>query len=238
MTTLFRQLFGTYGMNQIKLLIVEDSILMREGLISLFKSQADFEVVGEATSVHQAIAKACELHPELILMDFYLPDGTGIDATRSILANRPNTNIVFLTVHEADENLLEAIRIGAKGYLLKNVPVVKLMESLRAVMRGEAAISRQMMSRVMAEYARITPGGTAPQNALKNLSTRELDILSQLLEGATNREIAHRLVISENTVKHHIHNILQKLEVKNRREAVELARENGLNHRHTNSVNS
>lgn len=225
-------------MNQIKILIVEDSILMREGLISLFKSQADFEVVGEAASVHQAITKACDLHPELILMDFYLPDGTGIDATKSILANHPNTNIVFLTVHEADENLLEAIRIGAKGYMLKNVPVVKLMEALRAVMRGEAAISRQMMARIMAEFSRATPGEQEKQNALKSLSPREMDILGQLVEGATNREISIALFISENTVKHHIRNILQKLEVKNRREVVELARDSGFNHRRSNSMNS
>lgn len=215
-------------MKTIKLLIIEDSILMREGLVSLFKTQSDFQVLGEAATVHQAIQKACELNPDLILMDFYLPDGTGIDATKAILTHRPETKIVFLTMHETDENLFEAIRIGAKGYMMKNIPVAKLTEALRAVMRGEAAISRQMMTRIMTELSRVPATGISKKNILKNLSSREMDILSHLVNGSTNREIAINLFISENTVKHHIRNILQKLEVKNRREIIELAREHGI----------
>lgn len=227
-------------MDPIKILIVEDSILMREGLVSLFRTQPDFEVLGEAGSVREAITRCRELNPDLILMDFYLPDGTGIDATRAILSLKPDISIVFLTVHAEDENLLGAIRIGAKGYMLKNVPVNKLMESLRAVMRGEAAISRQMMIRIMEELSsNSSAGGTGQTNVLKSLSSRELDILHHLVNGSTNREIAAHLFISENTVKHHVRNILQKLNLHSRREIVEFARQHGFrDHRNSSYLNS
>src|SRR5512140_2026512 len=139
-----------------KVLLVDDQILFREGLVSLFNSTTDFEMVGTAGSVHEGIERALETQPDIILMDFSLPDGTGLDATRAILEELPDCKIIFLTVFETDENLLAAIRLGAKGYMLKNVSSSSLISSLRALAQGEIAMSRKMMSKVL-EFSRTMP---------------------------------------------------------------------------------
>jgi len=211
-----------------KVLIVDDHVLFREGLVSLLKAQPDITVVGEAGGVAEAIGMTRELEPDLVLMDFGLPDGTGLDATQAILAERPGTNIVFLTVHEQDDRLFAAIRCGAKGYLLKNVPVAKLLDYLRGVERGEAALSPTMTSHVLEEFARLDPSRDPGPAELAELTTRELEVLRELATGATNLEIADRLCISENTVKNHVGSILTKLNLSNRREAASLARRYGL----------
>ena len=125
-----------------KILLVDDHVLFREGLAGLIDSQPDLTVVGSAASVEEAIAKAYELKPAVILMDFSLPDGSGLDATRAILSHSPNMSIIFLTMHDDDERLLEALRNGAKGYLLKNTSVNKLLSFVRGVQHGKAAITR------------------------------------------------------------------------------------------------
>jgi DNA-binding NarL/FixJ family response regulator len=163
-------------------------------------------------------------------MDFGLPDGTGLDATRAILADNPKTSIVFLTVHEEDDRLFAAIRSGAKGYLLKNVPIAKLLTFLKGIEHGEAAISRAMTSRILDEFARIEPPRERYHSDPDELTAREWEILRELTTGATNRQIAEKLVISENTVKNHMRNILAKLNLKNRREVANFARERFLNH--------
>lgn len=211
-----------------KILIVDDHVLFREGLVSLLKAQPGINVVGEAGCVHEAIAMARELNPDLILMDFGLPDGTGLDATQAILADQPEINIVFLTVHEQDARLFAAIRSGAKGYLLKNVPVSRLLTYLRGVECGEAAISGAMASRILDEFARLGSARASGQAEVGELTSREIVILKELATGATNREIASRLFISENTVKNHVGNILTKLNLRNRREAASFAQRHGL----------
>lgn len=205
-----------------RVLLVDDHILFREGLLSLLDSQPDIDVVGEAGSVGEGIEMTRDLQPDLVLMDFSLPDGTGLDATQTILSEYPKTKIVFLTVHEEDDRLFAAIRSGAKGYLLKNVPIAKLLTFLRGVERGEAAISPTMTSRVFNEFARLEPKGDLSSPV--ELTTRELEVLRELVKGASNREISDHLVIAENTVKNHVRNILSKLDLKNRREAAEFAR--------------
>lgn len=217
-----------------RVLIVDDHILFREGLAGLLRSQPDIDVVGECGTITEALDQAVQLKPEVILMDFSLPDGTGPEATRAILAQRPETKIIFLTVHDSDEHMIAAIRAGAKGYLLKNLSVSKLLASLRALERGEAAISRTMMARVLEEFALSTPPPNPETSPLIGLTSREIEVLQELADGITNQEIASRLFISENTVKNHIHNILEKLSLSNRREAIDFARKNGLsasNHR-------
>jgi DNA-binding NarL/FixJ family response regulator len=208
-----------------KLLIVDDHVLFREGLVSLLSAYPDFEIVGQASSVREAIDLTRQLHPEVILMDFNLPDGTGAEATRAILAEQPGCAIVFLTIYETDENLFAAIRSGARGYLLKNLPISKLVASLRSLASGEAALSRAMTARLLNEFSRSTPAPESVPNPLNKLSPRELDVLKLISAGASNQEIAKNLFISENTVKHHIHNILDKLELPNRNAAGRLARE-------------
>jgi DNA-binding NarL/FixJ family response regulator len=211
-----------------RILLVDDHILFREGLVSLLNSQPDLEVVGQAGSVLEAINLARELQPDLVLMDFGLPDGTGLDATQVILADRSETKIVFLTVHEEDDRLFAAIRSGAKGYLLKNVPVAKLLAFLRGIERGEAAITPVLASRILEEFSRLGPPRGRERVETGELTARELEVLKELATGASNREIADHLVIAENTVKNHMRNILAKLNLRNRREAAHFAQHQGL----------
>lgn len=211
-----------------RILVVDDQVLFREGLVGLLKGQPDLTVVGEANTVSEAIAMARNLKPDLILMDFSLPDGTGLEATEVILAERPETNIIFLTIHEQDHRLFDAIRSGAKGYLLKNVPVSKLLDYLRGVERGEAAISLTMASQILQEFYRQRPRSDTERVELSGLTWREQEVFRELVTGATNQEIAERLVIAENTVKVHVRNILTKLNLRNRREAASYARKHNL----------
>jgi two-component system NarL family response regulator len=211
-----------------RVLIVDDHILFREGLVGLLRSQPDMEVVGECGTVREAVEQAGRTKPDVVLMDFSLPDGTGVEATKEILTDQPETAVIFLTVHDNDERMILAMRSGARGYLLKNLSVSKLLASLRALERGEAAISRVMMAKVLEEFAQSTPPVSQEPSPLVGLTSREIEVLQELADGITNQEIATRLYISENTVKNHIHNILEKLNLSNRREAIDFARKNGL----------
>jgi two-component system nitrate/nitrite response regulator NarL len=208
------------------ILVVDDHIMFREGLIGLLRSIPEFHVVDQAGTMYEGIEKALRHKPNIILMDFSLPDGTGLEATEIILEQLPECKIVFLTVYETDENLLSAIRLGAKGYMLKNVSSSSLIASLRALEQGEIAMSRKMMSKVL-EFSR-SRLPSFRQDTVNKLSPREIEILLKLQTDASNSEIAQQLYLSENTVKHHIHNILDKLGVENRRQAGLIAREMGL----------
>lgn len=206
----------------IRVLIVDDHILFQEGIASLIGKQPDFVVVGGAASVEEAIAESSRLQPDLVLMDFTLPDGTGLEATMAILAERPCTKIVFLTIHEEDERLFQAIRCGAKGYLHKNTPVTQLLAYLRGLEQGEAALSASSVARILEEFAQ-SPAREEPA-VVSQLTTRQLDVLRELKNGATNKQIADTLVISEQTVKNHISHILNVLNLHSRYEAASFAR--------------
>jgi len=211
-----------------KILIVDDHVLFREGLVGILQARPEFEVVGEAGTVSEAIEKARQYKPDMILMDWGLPDGDGSQASTQILAEQPECNIVFLTIYEADEKLFAAIRTGAKGYMLKNIPSAKLIRALLDVESGSSAISRKMTGQLMEEFSRTTEKHQMQPEAFYKLSPREMDVLQELVSGATNREIATELFISVNTVKHHIHSILDKLGVENRRQAADFARARGI----------
>ena len=208
-----------------KILIIDDHIMFREGLVSLFQFTTEFSVVDQAGSVKDGIEKAFQHRPDIILMDFSLPDGTGLDATKAILDELPNCKIVFLTVYETDENMLAAIHLGANGYMLKNVSSSSLLASLRALENGEIAMSRKMMSKAL-ELSQSTQ--SPKKDFINKLSPREFDVLFELQYDISNSEIAKKLYLSENTVKHHVHNILDKLGIDNRREAGAIARQMGL----------
>lgn len=212
------------------ILIVDDHILFREGLASMLANQPDINVVGEAGTLRKAIAKAKELQPDIVLLDIGLPDGSGLEAIEQIQESVPDVSIVVLTIYEPDETLTAAIQKGIKGFLHKNTPISALVASLRGVSRGEAALSRSMTSRVLDEVARISTliHNGKGEDELEELTSREIEVLSQLTTGATNREIGEKLVISENTVKAHVRNILKKLNFRNRREAAGFARRVGL----------
>ena len=212
----------------IRLVIVDDHTLFREGLASILNLEEDIEVSELAGSVQEAVEVVRKLKPEIILMDFFLPDGNGADATRLVLAEHPECKIIFLTMSEQDENLFAAIRSGAKGYLLKNLDPSKLLASIRAVHQGESAISTAMTLRLMDEFSRTKAPDQVADSALDVLTPREIDVLRELTSKFTNQEIAEHLVISKNTVKYHIRAILDKLNLSNRTEAAEFARKHGI----------
>ncbi|MBI5824261.1 MAG: response regulator transcription factor [Chloroflexi bacterium] len=208
------------------MLIVDDHVLFREGLASIIRAEPDMEIAGLAGTVRDAVEMAGRIKPDIILMDFTLPDGTGADATRLILGAHSICNIIFLTMTDEDENLFDAIRSGAKGYLLKDMHPSKLVSAIRSVYKGESALSRAMTLRVMKELSQTKKADMA--QASPTLTRRELDVLQSIATGKTNQEIGKELFLSENTVKFHVHSILEKLRLKDRREAVTFARERGL----------
>jgi len=213
---------------KVRVMIVDDHVMLRDGLASLFAPQPDFEVVGAAGSVGEAIEGARRTRPDLILMDYGLPGGSGIDATRAILADHPEASIGVRTGHEGDDELFGAIRSGAKGYLLKNIPVSKMLTALRGMMRGEAPLSRAMTGRLLGALSNSGSLPVQKSGKFTRLTSREIEILQAMANGATNQEIADRLFISVNTVKNHVHSILEKLGLSDRRKAVKYAREHGL----------
>ncbi|MGD8750840.1 MAG: response regulator transcription factor [Anaerolineales bacterium] len=211
-----------------KILTVDDHVLFREGLVSLLSEHPDFTVVGEAGTARKAVAKALELKPDLVLLDLNLPDGSGLDVIKSILSRQPETKIVILTIHESEELLLAAIRNGAIGYILKNTPVSELLLSLRALDRGEVALSRTMTTRLVNGVHQLDKTLNEDDPDLEVLTSREVEVLQLLGARATNQEIADQLVIAKNTVKVHVYNTLKKLGFKNRQEAGKFARRKGL----------
>jgi DNA-binding NarL/FixJ family response regulator len=201
-----------------RILIVEDHLLFQESLGRTLDAQADMTVVGGAASVQEAVEKACKFKPDVILMDYTLPDGTGVDAARAILAELPSTKIVFLTIHEEDEKIFDAIRHGAHGFLLKNVSSSQLLDYLRNLERGQLAINPEITKRIVKEFAQMSPRENGSAMNTSTLTPRQREILRELKTGATNRQIAARLVISEQTVKNHVSRVLKKLNIKSRHE--------------------
>jgi len=211
-----------------KIIIVDDHVLFREGLASIIRQEPDIEVVDLVGSVKEAIESITRLKPDIVLMDFNLPDGTGADATSRIIQETPDCKIIFLTMSDQDENLFAAIRSGAKGYLLKNMSPSKLVSTLRSVQQGESALSRSMTLRLMEELSRTKEANNSTTPALEKLTPREMEVMLGLTAGKSNREIADQLFLSENTIKYHVHSILEKLNVTNRREAAKFAIKNGV----------
>lgn len=218
-------------MEAIRLLLVDDHALFRKGLASMLRDQLDFEVVAEAQDGQEALAKAKELMPDVILMDIYMPGCDGLEATRRIKEALPYVKIVILTVSEEDQNLFSAIQSGAQGYLLKKIEPGELFEMLRGVVKGEAPISRATGAKILNEFARQVKRGREEDKGEK-LSPREREVLELLTKGSTNKEIAAALGISDNTVKNHLRNILDKLHLKNRVQAAAFALQKALSPPH------
>jgi DNA-binding NarL/FixJ family response regulator len=210
-------------MKPIRLVIVDDHIVLRDGIVSILNEQPDFEVVGQAGSVAGALEAVSDSGPDLVLMDYGLPDGTGLDATKAILASNPQTAVVLLTVHEEDDLLFEAVRSGAAGYLLKNISAKDMLAKLRGLSDGNIAMEPSESRRVFAEFAKTAaPAKSDPEQAVV-LTDRELEVLRLIVAGATNKEIGAQLHISVHTVKNHVHHILDKLQVNTRHEAADAA---------------
>lgn len=213
----------------VDILIVDDQSLFREGLRTLLSVQADFEVVGEAGNGEDALRKAVNLQPDVVLMDLRMPVMDGVTATQRMREALPQCRVIVLTTFDDDELVFEGLRAGAVGYLLKDVSSDKLFEAIRAANRGEYFLLPSITAKVMAEFSRLSRIAPSTAETLAEpLSPREMEILRLVATGASNREIADTLVIAEGTVKNHLTNILGKLSVKDRMQAVLKAKEYGI----------
>ena len=212
----------------IRVLLVDDHPLFRKGIASLLSEEPGFELLGEAPNGRIALERARELMPDVILMDISMPEVDGLEATRRIKAEIPYVRIVMLTVSDADENLFEAIKSGAQGYLLKKIEPQTLFSTLRKIVEGEAPMSGVMATKLLAEFSRQTRRASQSPTAGATLTEREKEVLNHIADGKTNKDIASALSIAENTVKNHLKNILEKLHLENRVQAATYALREGL----------
>lgn len=213
----------------ITVLLVDDQALFREGLRTLLSVQLDLEVVGEAANGAEALRLAAELRPAVVLMDLQMPVLDGVAATRRLRVSQPDCRVIALTTFDDDESVFEALRAGAVGYLLKDASSEKLVEAIRAAARGESFLQPSVTAKVIAEFTRLSnKPSERPQPLVEPLSGRELEILSLVANGASNKEIAAALFIAEGTVKNHVTNILGKLAVRDRTQAALKAKELGV----------
>ena len=211
-------------MEEIRILIVDDHPVVREGIGSMLKKEPDFKMVGEASNGLEAIEKARELSPDVVLMDLRMPEMDGVEAISRIKAEKPEVKFIILTTYSDDEYIFKGIAAGARAYLLKDAPRDELFKAIRMVSRGESLIQPVIASRVLdklAELSRKTPAG-------ETLSDREIEVLRLMSGGESNKDIADQLSITQSTVKTHITSIFQKLNVTTRTEAVTNALKKGI----------
>jgi DNA-binding NarL/FixJ family response regulator len=209
------------GADPIRVLVVDDHALFRRGLQMVLGSEDDIEVVGEASDGAEAISVATETTPDIVLMDVRMPRRGGIDATTAIKDAVPRSKIIMLTISDEEADLYDAIKAGAMGYLLKEISIEEVASAVRAVHNGQSLISPSMASKLLTEFASmIKKTDDRQQVPTPRLTDREMEVLKLVAKGLNNRDIAKQLFISENTVKNHIRNILEKLQLHSRMEAV------------------
>jgi DNA-binding NarL/FixJ family response regulator len=229
-------------------LLVDDQPLFRRAIATLIGEQPDFTVIGEADNGLEAVEKTHELNPDLVVMDVEMPVMTGVEAVRLIRDQMPAVKVVMLTVSESDDYLFDAIRYGAHGYLLKDLRPEQLYDMLRAVMRNETPLSPAIAGKLLAEFRASGRGGrggvgagvgsggpvrqaSAPKPEGPALTRREIEVLQLVADGLSNKEIGTRLSITEGTVKNHVHNALEKLQLENRIQAAAYVVRQGMGHR-------
>lgn len=211
-------------MEAIKILIADDHPVVREGLSAMLDKEQDIQVVGEAENGVEAVSKAKALKPDIVLMDLRMPQLDGVEAMRQIRTENPGIKFIVLTTYDNDEYIFKGIEAGARAYLLKDAPREELFKAIRAVYRGESLIQPAVAGKVLDRFAELSRQAQVPEA----LSEREIEVLKLMAKGAANKEIAAELFITESTVKSHIANIFQKLEVNDRTEAVTQAIRKGI----------
>jgi DNA-binding NarL/FixJ family response regulator len=207
-------------------MIVDDHTVVRDGLSAMFGRQPDFGVVAEARNGREAVERASATHPDVVLMDLRMPEMNGVEAMRAISEADPSVKFIVLTTYDSDEYIFDAIEAGAKGYLLKDASRDDLFAAVRSVARGESLIEPRVATRVLDRMAQLARQAREPVHDV--LSYREVEVLQLIARGLANKQIAADLSISESTVKTHVANIFQKLEVNHRTEAVTKALQRGI----------
>jgi two-component system, NarL family, nitrate/nitrite response regulator NarL len=218
------------GPDKLRVILADDHTLFRKSLASLLADRADMEVVGDAENGLEAIRLTRELSPDLVLMDVHMPDGDGIEAVRAIKQEMPGVKIVMLSAFDDDDDLFAAIKSGANGYLLKNLPPSQLFVFLDGVRRGEAAICGALADRILQEFRHVHAKSESCQTC-DALTPKEIETLELLVQGKTNKQIAAALFVSENTVKRHLWEIMEKLHFQNRTQLAIYAVHRGLGER-------
>jgi DNA-binding NarL/FixJ family response regulator len=220
---------------KIRVLVADDQRLMRDGITSLLGIQEGIEVVGAASNGQEAVEQALVSRPDVVLMDIRMPVMNGVEATRQVRTQLPSCQVLVLTTFDDEEYIIDALRAGACGYLLKDIPAHDLASAIRAAHKGIYQLDPSVASKVLASLAGTSSAGLdSPETrseqtaATSELTAREVDVLRLIARGATNREIAEQLVITEGTVKNHISNILSRLGLRDRTQAAIYAREKGL----------
>jgi DNA-binding NarL/FixJ family response regulator len=210
-------------------LIADDQALMRAGFRMILGAEPDLDVVGEATTGHEAVVEVARLRPDVVLMDVRMPEMDGIEATRRLLDGNADTKVVMLTTFDMDEYVYEAFRAGASGFLVKDVPPEQLIAGIHSVASGDALLAPSVTKRLIQEFVRRPPDGIrTPSPELSRLTAREVEVLRMVARGLSNGEIATELFVSETTVKTHVAHLLSKLGVRDRVQAVVFAYESGV----------
>ena len=213
----------------IRIVVVDDQEVVRSGFAALFETQLDFEVAGVAGDGAEAVALCREQRPDVVLMDVRMPGMDGIEATRRIFEEvGEGTRVLVLTTFDLDEYVYDALGAGASGFLLKDTTAEALFVAVRAVAAGDALLSPRVTRRLIGEFARLRPKVPIRQEAVRELTPRETEVLRHVAEGLSNSEIAERLVVAEETVKTHVSRVLAKLGLRDRAQAVVVAYESGL----------
>jgi DNA-binding NarL/FixJ family response regulator len=213
-----------------RVLIADDQALVRAGFRMILDAEDDLDVVGEASDGAEAVKLARQMKPDVVLMDIRMPELDGIEATRRIaeLGTDPPTRVLMLTTFDLNEYVYEALRAGASGFLLKDVPPEQLAAGIRIVAQGEALLAPSITKRLIQEFARASPATPEPPKGLDELTARELEVFKLVARGLSNAEIAQELIVSETTVKTHVARVLMKLSLRDRVQAVVLAYESGI----------